>query len=499
MLTELFVYFFRGNISGFILDDERVVKLPPPVPPPAPPPAPVASIHGEKKKKKEIKKRKRSSSSDSDSKEEAFNAAHEEVLLEKDSFQRKKKERKLGKEEQMKHRLTASRGQENNSPPPRTTTAATTTDTNGAVPATDNTAAPRGNENIAWRASIKRTDCKNGIFSTAENDLIRQGVISWAQARNLSTTDFSWIFTGTGQRSSEILGLWKHVALALPWRRIKSVALAGNRLLHPYAKNSKWSPEKDEELRSLVAELGHGNWSEIGARMKKTRANIKVRYTQLFVYSKSKKGFWTTDEENKLRNAVEEFLQARKEAEEAEEAERSAAVSMHMHANKNISESNGAGPSGGNISADAVPNTTTPASPPNFERKIERRRVLDNITWSSIAQKVGTRNAFQCFYKWYGQLSPSMIIRGDWGRGDDKSMLKALWRLGDIAEYEVQWDKLVPKRTTQQARRRWRLMIKGVPEYKEKEFSDVVEYLVNKHIPYLVEREPRDGRQQNAD
>jgi hypothetical protein len=40
---------------------------------------------------------------------------------------------------------------------------------------------------------------------------------------------------------------------------------------------------------------------------------------------------------------------------------------------------------------------------------------------------VGTRTNIQCLEKWYTQLSPSMVARGEWGSGDDRRLLRALY------------------------------------------------------------------------
>jgi hypothetical protein len=490
MLTKLCLHYFRGNISGFRLDNEHLVKLPTPSPPS------IVAIDDEKKKKKKKKekhkKRKRSSSSsDNDSDDDSEHvAANEEILLEQKSSQKKikknKKERKLDPGEEKQNQKT-SREHENKSSPPRATT------TTAAAPTTTRAApAPAGgNENLAWRASLQRNDVKNGFFSSAENEIIRQGVISWAQARNLSTEDFSWIFSGVGHRSSDVRGLWKHVALGLPQRHIKSVAHAGNRIFHPFAGPTAWTPELDEELRSHVAELGN-KWSVIGTRMRRTRENVRFRYrllTSAVANTTQNKGQWTIDEEEKLKNAVSEFLQARKQAEE--EADDAMEIPLVLKMPTTTDGNNNSDVDGDNGGGASSP---TPASPCTSEQKIDNRRLIDNIDWGAIAQKVETRTADQCVKKWYDQISPSMIVRGDWGIGDDRRMLKALWRAGNIAEYEVEWGRLVPQRTSQQAKRRWRLMVKGVPEYKEKEFGEAVEYLVNKHIPHMKEKEPRGGR-----
>ena len=74
---------------------------------------------------------------------------------------------------------------------------------------------------------------------------------------------------------------------------------------------------------------------------------------------------------------------------------------------------------------------------------------------------------------------------GDWGSGDDRRMLKALLQSGAAREWEVDWGALVPQRSAQHAKRRWRLMLKCVPEHAEKDFDQILDFLVATYTPDL--------------
>jgi hypothetical protein len=51
-----------------------------------------------------------------------------------------------------------------------------------------------------------------------------------------------------------------------------------------------------------------------------------------------------------------------------------------------------------------------------------------------LLQAVGSRSNVQCLEKWYSQLSPSMVARGEWGSGDDRRLLRSLFlRYGAVA------------------------------------------------------------------
>ena len=107
------------------------------------------------------------------------------------------------------------------------------------------------------------------------------------------------------------------------------------------------------------------------------------------------------------------------------------------------------------------------------------------------------------FYGWHAALPythlcaehklnmPSLVSTGDWGIGDDRRLLKALYRAGHAREWQVDWGAAVPERSAVAAKRRWRLMLKSVPAYQEKEFTDIVEELVSAHLPALMDKAAR--------
>jgi hypothetical protein len=59
--------------------------------------------------------------------------------------------------------------------------------------------------------------------------------------------------------------------------------------------------------------------------------------------------------------------------------------------------------------------------------KRKRHHLRDSIDWEVISKKVKTRDPKQCMSKWYMQLRPSMTDTSEWARGDDMTLLTALW------------------------------------------------------------------------
>jgi hypothetical protein len=301
-------------------------------------------------------------------------------------------------------------------------------------------------EELRWRARQKQQDIKSGPFSAVEKRAILESLENSAMSRGLSTTDYSWLIQGPGNRSGEIAGVWKEVAMNpnLRHRTIKSIAATGIRMVHPYARRGPFTSEDDEKLRELVEQKGP-KWVEIGAQLKRTREAVRDRWKEIRLGAAKAKGHWKEDEETRLKSAVEEYLKA-----------------------KTRVQSN---------------SITARGSDPKTQ---DRRIVLDDIDWELISSRVGTRSGPQCLEKWYDQLSPSMVSRGEWGKGDDRRMLKALWSIRPSADYMVKWENLVKGRTASQTKRRWRLMIKAVSGYREKEFDDILSSLVETYMPHLL-------------
>jgi hypothetical protein len=113
--------------------------------------------------------------------------------------------------------------------------------------------------------------------------------------------------------------------------------------------------------------------------------------------------------------------------------------------------------------------------------------VRDNIDWSALALRMGTRSAAGLQEKWYRDLAPSMRETGAWASGDDRRLLRALRASGAAEETEVDWGACVEGRAGAAALRRWRLMCKHVPRAVDVGFQGCVAQLVAKFEPALLE------------
>ena len=74
------------------------------------------------------------------------------------------------------------------------------------------------------------------------------------------------------------------------------------------------------------------------------------------------------------------------------------------------------------------------ASAPNAAASATDTITSPNRLALRLLQAVGSRSNVQCLEKWYSQLSPSMVARGEWGSGDDRRLLRSLFlRCGAVA------------------------------------------------------------------
>lgn len=92
-----------------------------------------------------------------------------------------------------------------------------------------------------------------------------------------------------------------------------------------------------------------------------------------------------------------------------------------------------------------------------------------------------------------------MGFPGAWGIGDDRRMLKALLEERPAEEFEVDWEGLVEGRTAAQSKRRWRLMLKCVPNHRDMELPETIQYLVKTYTPDLLESTPEGSDSEGGD
>ena len=323
---------------------------------------------------------------------------------------------------------------------------------------------------LSWHDDYFRTNVKSGRYSSEEISILKASVMRFAEAHSLSTEDLSWVC-----KLRETVGKtggWKEIAKDLPSRRIHDIRAKAIDMFNPNGKKGRFSAEEDETLIRLVDDYGK-KWTRIGDEMNRDVDSVFSRYQAIKNKANLNHGPWTREEDMKLREIVTKFLSKKKalaghQAEDGDEG--SLTKSKHSL-------------SGGK----------------------DRREILDGVDWSTVAELLGTRNEGSCRRRWSAHLAPSMVERGDWGAGDDKRLLAALWCSGASEEYEVGsmveggWGGLVPGRAQEAAKRRWVLMKKSVPgSGMGRSFEEVVDFLVEKYYPKLKEPDEEEQEEEDA-
>jgi hypothetical protein len=287
-----------------------------------------------------------------------------------------------------------------------------------------------------WRAQVKRSDIKTGQWSDEEVAKLKEAIMNYASRNGHSTTEYDWII-GKKLSVAEGRGMWHDISGSIPHRSVKAVAAAAVRLFHPYANKGAFSPDEDDALRGLVS--AHGNkWTEFSHMLKRTPESCRLRWREIKDQDSRVTGKWSEEEEEQLKSAVEKYGNGR------------------------------------NLGGDTN----------------DKRMLLDNINWEAVVPHVPSRNRIQCLAKWYLRMAPSMHDTGDWGPGDDKRLLKALWRcreeMGpDMLEAQVPWGSLVDERTGDQCKRRWAYLKKEIKDQKQKKLAELIWELVDSWLPKL--------------
>ena len=119
--------------------------------------------------------------------------------------------------------------------------------------------------------------------------------------------------------------------------------------------------------------------------------------------------------------------------------------------------------------------------------------VLSKYWQSACASTIDSHCAISSWNTWSA---------GEWGSGDDRRLLRALLESGAKQEFQVDWADVVKGRSASICSRRWRLMVKQVPEYFESAFCDSVMYLTRTKCPRLLkpkgEQPPAESRSSEA-
>jgi hypothetical protein len=280
-----------------------------------------------------------------------------------------------------------------------------------------------------------------GSWSAAEKGELESRIKDWAAAHghsdSLEKEDYDFLFKrrlkqgGRGAKLNESeRKAFLEISKDFPTRNPKQIYGFATRYYDPNNHKGKWSEEEKEQLADLV-ELKGEKWTEIGEILERAGASCRDKWRSM--RDKYQRGDWTPEELAQLKQLVNEQLAAPGAAP-------------------------GRGPGEGN----------------------EHLPVRDNINWKAISLKLKTRSENTCCQKWY-RIAPDSVAAGEWGAGDDTTMVAALRRARAASEADVDWAGLVRGRTLSQIKRRFKDLRQAIPKNHKLTFAEVVQKLVEKH------------------
>jgi hypothetical protein len=280
-----------------------------------------------------------------------------------------------------------------------------------------------------------------GSWSAAEKGELESRIKDWAAAHghsdSLEKEEYDFLFKrrlkqgGRGAKLNESeRKAFLEISKDFPTRNPKQIYGFATRYYDPNNHKGKWSEEEKEQLADLV-ELKGEKWTEIGEILERAGASCRDKWRSM--RDKYQRGDWTPEELAQLKQLVNEQLAAQGAAP-------------------------GRGPGEGN----------------------EHLPVRDNINWKAISLKLKTRSENTCCQKWY-RIAPDSVAAGEWGAGDDTTMVAALRRARAASEADVDWAGLVRGRTLSQIKRRFKDLRQAIPKNHKLTFAEVVQKLVEKH------------------
>ncbi|XP_043701146.1 RNA polymerase I termination factor [Telopea speciosissima] len=284
----------------------------------------------------------------------------------------------------------------------------------------------------------KRDLVQGKRFSREEDEMIKTAVSNYIEEHGLGEDGLNKILHCKSY--PELIGCWKEIAAALPWRTHQSVYYRGHNLFER-DDSRKWT-EEDYELIRRVHEQHGSKWKMVADVLGKHRFHVKDAWRRIKLANK-KSGHWSQEEYQTLFDLVN--------------------MDLRMKA---------------------------------FEEKKSKHGMLrDNISWGAISDKLSTRTNVSCCQKWYGQLTSPMVAEGLWEDVDDYRMLIALHSLDPSCVEDVDWDNLLDHRSGDVCRKRWDQMVNHIGKHGCNSFAEQVEVLSKRYCPELLElREAYDSK-----
>lgn len=148
---------------------------------------------------------------------------------------------------------------------------------------------------------------RGGSFTKEENDKLQQFMESYMKMHNLNKRQLCERVWASERKKDNF---WDSVSKVLHDRSRASVYKHVRRAYHVFHVRGKWAPEEDEELRRLVETKG-AQWKQIGQELGRMPEDCRDRWRNYVKCgNKRAQNKWTLQEEEKLREVVNELMAA---------------------------------------------------------------------------------------------------------------------------------------------------------------------------------------------
>ena len=228
---------------------------------------------------------------------------------------------------------------------------------------------------------------REGPFTDAEIARLFAFRDQWCEENDCTQQQFIAQIHANAHNNVKNIGFWNEVSEVLPYRTRHSLQRVCRRRFHNFTKRGIWTAEEDEELREAHAE--HGNrWKVIGEQIERLPEDCRDRWRNYLKQSEFRnRDEWTEYEVDCLKSAVAGSMEAMRKADRKERKGKAAARDR-------VAQQDG-------------------------EEK-------DTINWVIVSAKLGgSRSRLQCSYKWkqLGEKAknPEKNSSKDKGRGSKKT------------------------------------------------------------------------------
>ncbi|KAJ8768285.1 hypothetical protein K2173_021225 [Erythroxylum novogranatense] len=267
-------------------------------------------------------------------------------------------------------------------------------------------------------------------YSPEEDEMIKAAVMNYIDTHQLGEDGIEMVLHC--KKYPEVKHCWKEIAAALPWRPRWSIRFRTH-VLFERGDKRPWTEEELEMTRKFYEKNG-SDWRTLADALGRHRLHVKDAWRRVKLPNMNK-GFWSQDEYQTLFDLVNLDLRVKA----------------------------------------------------FVERKSKHGMLRDNICWTAISDKLGTRAQAICCMKWYDQLTSPMVKEGKWLDTDDYQLVIELYNQDACCMEDVDWDNLLEHRSGDLCRKRWNEMVRHLGEHKNNSFSEQVDLLMDRYSPDVLE------------